>query len=158
MKSITIGRGSENDVVVPDDCASRKHCQIIQDNDGRFRLIDFRTPNGTYVNGVKRHGEISLNETDRVKIGNSTVPWFSYFTGGVPLKTPQKSGGFGIAALVCGIVGVCVVAIPFGVIGWQRDRKNRGLAIAGFILGCVWALIGIIYWIVVATTVHSYYL
>ena len=152
MKSITIGRSSENDVVIPDQCAGRKHCQIIQNDNGTYRLIDLQSQNGTYVNNVKRHGEISLNRTDIVRIGNTTVAWQPYLP---PISGPSdlKSGGFGIAALVCGILGACAVAIPFGVIGWQKDRKNRGLAIAGFITGCVWALIGIIYWIVILSTV-----
>jgi len=47
MKSITIGRSSENDVVIPDGCAGRKHCQIIQDDNGNYRLIDLQSQNGT---------------------------------------------------------------------------------------------------------------
>jgi len=148
MKSITIGRSSENDVVISDQFVSRKHCQIIQDDNGGYRLIDLQSQGGTYVNGVKRHGEVSLNDIDIVRIGNSTVPWLSYFKDNKPPSTKTlKSGGFGIAAFVCGILSIILVAIPFGVIGWQPDRKNRGLAIAGFILGCAWTLIWIIIFI-----------
>lgn len=57
--------------------------------------------------------------------------------------------GFGIAALICGIVGLVVAGIPlgicaivFGVIGLRR--KMRGLAIAGIFLGAA-AIIGAIW-------------
>ena len=176
MKSITFGRSSENDYVVSDSNASRKHCQIIQDDNGSFRLIDLNSQNGTYVNGVKRHGEVSLHETDIVKIGNTTVTWLPYFTSGKLPQQTLKNGNLGVASFVCGvagislltiafgiiaypfvyaIVGTSVLAIVFGIMGWAHDRKYRGLAIAGFILGCVWALVCIIWIIVVATTVSN---
>lgn len=79
MKVITIGRSSENDVVINDSHASRHHLQIISFDDGSFRLSDFGSTNGTYVNGQKISGEIVLNPTDIVRIGKTTIPWMSYF-------------------------------------------------------------------------------
>ena len=67
----------------------------------------------------------------------------------------QKGSGFGVAALVLGIVGfligpAAVLAIIFGAIGVGRNRRGRGMAWAGLIMGIVaigltillWALIG----------------
>ena len=82
MRVVTIGRSSSNNIVIDDGQVSRSHCQIIQDNNGNFRLIDANSANGTYVNGVRRQGEVRLNQTDIIRIGNSTLPWQSYFTGG----------------------------------------------------------------------------
>lgn len=79
MKVITIGRGSDNDVDINDPHASRHHLQIIQHDDGHFSLSDFGSTNGTYVNGQRVNGEISLNDMDIVRIGNTTVPWRIYF-------------------------------------------------------------------------------
>lgn len=82
MKIITIGRSSNNDVNIDDPKVSRAHCQIIQDDNGRFRLIDTNSSNGTFVNGTQRHGEVLLNKTDIVRIGNTTLPWQTYFEPG----------------------------------------------------------------------------
>jgi len=81
MKIIKIGRSSSNDVVIGDDLkVSGTHCQIIRDDYGNYRLIDTNSTNGTFVNGVKRHGEILLNQSDIIRIGNTTLPWQTYFT------------------------------------------------------------------------------
>lgn len=80
MKIVTIGRSSSNDVNINDSLVSRSHCQIIQDDYGNFKLIDTNSRNGIYVNGVKqRHSEIRLSPSDVVRIGNTTLPWQSYF-------------------------------------------------------------------------------
>jgi hypothetical protein len=172
MKIIKIGRNPSNDIVINDSHVSQTHCQIIKDDSDNYRLCDLNSTNGTYVNGVRHSGEVHLNRSDIVRIGNATLPWQSYFNnargetemrertvvgGGGHYPPPQKGGGFGVAAFICGILGINLLAIVFGVIGWQRDRKNRGLAIAGFVLGCVWILFGIIYIMVIASAVSSAY-
>ena len=79
MKVITIGRSSDNDVVVNDSMVSRHHLQIIQNENGTFRLSDLQSANGTFVNGQKINGEAPLFNNDTVKIGNAVLPWQSYF-------------------------------------------------------------------------------
>ncbi|MDR1552069.1 MAG: FHA domain-containing protein [Prevotellaceae bacterium] len=80
MKIITIGRGQENDIVINDLKISRHHLQIIQDDYGNFRLADFGSTNGTFVNGRQVKGEVHLNVNDVIRIGNTTLPWRSYFS------------------------------------------------------------------------------
>jgi hypothetical protein len=46
---ITIGRTSENDVVIPEYSVSRKHC-FIAVVDGDYRITDWGSANGTLVN------------------------------------------------------------------------------------------------------------
>ncbi|MDR2065261.1 MAG: FHA domain-containing protein, partial [Prevotellaceae bacterium] len=58
MKVITIGRKPENSVVINDPLVSRHHLQIIQDDSGNFRLADFGSKNGTFVNGKRISGEV----------------------------------------------------------------------------------------------------
>ena len=79
MKVITIGRSTQNDVVINDPYVGRNHLQIIQKDDGCFYVADFGSKNGTYVNGNKVHGEVRLSSSDIVRIGNTTLPWKSYF-------------------------------------------------------------------------------
>lgn len=82
MKIVRIGRERDNDIILPagDKSASRHHCQIIQENDGTYTLVDVGSTNGTYVNGVQRHGQVKLNRNDIVRAGNQTLPWQTYFT------------------------------------------------------------------------------
>lgn len=44
-------------------------------------MSDSGSKNGTYVNGVKRHGQVKLSPNDIIRICNSTLPWRSYFIG-----------------------------------------------------------------------------
>lgn len=88
MKVITIGRSAQNDVVINDPYVGRNHLQIIQKDDGSFCVADFGSKNGTYVNGNKVHGEVRLSSSDVVRIGNTTLPWKSYFSA---IDLPQET-------------------------------------------------------------------
>jgi hypothetical protein len=61
---------------------------------------------------------------------------------------PKKDGAIGIAAFLFGIAGILLITIPpaivMGVMGWRRGIKHRKLAIAGFVLGCIWLVLSII--------------
>src|SRR5205085_12003827 len=50
----TIGRASDCEVLVPDQLVSGRHAQITLSDDGRLRVQDLGSRNGTYVNGVRR--------------------------------------------------------------------------------------------------------
>lgn len=77
MKVITIGRSSENDIVVDDFKVSRVHLQLVF-NDGICSIVDLNSSNGTFVNGQKINGEVRLQSNDVVRIGNTTLPWQEY--------------------------------------------------------------------------------
>lgn len=47
---ISIGRGSENDLVLPDGNVSTRHARI-SFRDGKFVIVDNDSTNGVYVNG-----------------------------------------------------------------------------------------------------------
>ena len=90
MKVITIGRSSNNDIVIDDSFVGRNHCQVIQSNNGSFRIVDLNTKNGTYVNGQRINGEAVLANNDIVRIGNTTLPWRHYFESERTLIQPQN--------------------------------------------------------------------
>lgn len=149
MKIITIGRSPSNDVNIDDTLVSRTHCQIIQDDNGGFRLIDTNSTNGTFVNGVKRHGEIRLSPSDIVVIGHTTLPWQNYFKGGntqvgsintntatySPPQAPlhidyfprQKPDNF----LVWAILSTMFCCLPLGVVSIVYASKVNNLWSAG---------------------------
>ena len=88
MKVVTIGRNTDNDVVINDPYVGRNHLQLVQKNDGTIYVADFGSKNGTYVNGNKVHGEVRLSPSDVVRIGNTTLPWKSYFSA---IDLPQET-------------------------------------------------------------------
>lgn len=61
-RPITMGRRSDNDVVVDETTVSRRHALILEGPDG-FLLRDLSTTNGTYVNRDRiGHGEHRLHQ------------------------------------------------------------------------------------------------
>lgn len=77
MKSINIGRGPENDVVIDNPKVSRNHCRIFA-RGNEYYLVDLRSMNGTFVNGQRIRGEHRLRDNDKVTIGSERIPWQSY--------------------------------------------------------------------------------
>lgn len=80
MKVITIGRSTDNnDVVVNDEKVSRNHLQMVMDDNGNYAVVDLGSTNGTYVNGQRISGEVRLQPSDEVRIGQTILPWQNYF-------------------------------------------------------------------------------
>lgn len=65
---LTIGRTSDNQIVVNDPLASRRHARLVKGNEGLV-LEDVGSANGTFVNG-RREQRVALRERDIVTIGN----------------------------------------------------------------------------------------
>lgn len=120
MEIIKIGRDSNNDIVIDDPTVTRDtHCQIIRDDNGNFYIID-GSLNGTYINGTRvGHGyKIQLKPSDIVKVGNTPLPWISYFPpfnpehGPIGGNQPTKPDNF----LVWAILATIFCCVPFGIV------------------------------------------
>lgn len=137
MKIVKIGRSSTNDVNVDDPNVSRAHCQIIQDDYGNYTIIDTNSTNGTFVNGTKRHGEVKLNQNDIVRIGNTTLPWQTYFVNyetrvDPPLPPqPQPVGTKPDSFMVWAILSTIFCSLPFGIASIVNASKVDGLWASG---------------------------
>ena len=71
--AITIGRRSDNDVVIDETTVSRRHSLIMESPDG-FILRDLNTTNGTFVNRSKiGQVEYPLRHGDQISLGGSEV-------------------------------------------------------------------------------------
>lgn len=62
---LAIGRSEDNEILLLDDHISRKHAELIQ-RDGVVWLRDFRSANGTFVNGRRLVGGCRLFHGDEV--------------------------------------------------------------------------------------------
>ena len=67
----TMGRGSDCSLPVPDDQASRFHCQIEREGAVYF-LKDLGSTNGTFLNGV-RVVSSRLHAGDQIQVGSSQI-------------------------------------------------------------------------------------
>lgn len=63
-----IGRGFTADVQLEDPSISRRHAIVIREPDGRVRILDDRSSNGTFVNG-RRIAEAELCDGDAIGLG-----------------------------------------------------------------------------------------
>ena len=67
---ITIGREASNGIAIVDPSVSRKHCQLSA-QDGRFRVRDLDSRNGTLVNGAAIE-QRDLQHGDEIAAGDSS--------------------------------------------------------------------------------------
>ena len=70
-----IGRSPESDVLLDDITVSRKHALLRKDED-EYRLIDYGSLNGSYLNG-NIVDEAILSNGDRIQIGKYIFLYFS---------------------------------------------------------------------------------
>ena len=68
---ISIGRASDNDVIVDDPLVSRHHCQLKLQH-GAYSFADLGSRNGSYVNG-QPVSEVALGPGDRIQLGDTEI-------------------------------------------------------------------------------------
>ena len=90
MKTITIGRSQDNDVVLDDSQISRHHCELVQYDDGKVAISDNNSTNGTFVNGERISGKRFLRASDSVKLGPIAFRWTSYVQITQPYERPTE--------------------------------------------------------------------
>ncbi len=62
----SVGRLPDNDVVIRDECVSRRHCAVVIHHDLRCELHDVASKNGTLLNGKKIPGPTKLQSGDQI--------------------------------------------------------------------------------------------
>lgn len=139
MKIITIGRSSDNDVVVNDAKVSRVHLQLVRSDSGICSVVDLGSANGTFVNGQRIVGEVRLQSHDVVRIGNTILPWQEYIepvsvskpepTDIAPIPPVHKTHKVWLYIAVC---AVFVVSAGIGVYLYcNRQEQPETEASAG---------------------------
>ena len=72
QEEITIGRGRENDVVIPENFVSHRHATIFL-HGAQYIIEDLGSVNHTYVNGQVLEGRTYLKSGDEIRIGMVTL-------------------------------------------------------------------------------------
>lgn len=65
----SIGRGPDNDLVVPDGMVSWEHLKVWSER-ATVWVSDAGSTNGTFVNGSRIRGTVQVNEGDRITVGS----------------------------------------------------------------------------------------
>lgn len=73
----TVGRGDDNNFVLPDRWISRNHAMFQSTDNGKFYLIDLGSRNGTFVNGRRVSVPVILNDADLLTFGQTELQFFS---------------------------------------------------------------------------------
>jgi pSer/pThr/pTyr-binding forkhead associated (FHA) protein len=84
-----VGRSPEAQIRLGDDGVSRAHAEILLD-DGRVRVRDLGSTNGTFLNGVRTDAR-DLHDGDKLSIGEATLLLFTHSDG---LEAGYQRGRF----------------------------------------------------------------
>ncbi|MET0498991.1 MAG: FHA domain-containing protein, partial [Steroidobacteraceae bacterium] len=73
----SIGRGRDNDIVLPSDCVSRRHVQLEHRADALY-VVDLDSTNGTFINDdSKLTQEHRLRRGDQLTVGDTIFKFLS---------------------------------------------------------------------------------
>lgn len=96
QETLTIGRGADCDIVIPDRQVSRYHARIQRDAEG-YLLYDLGSKNGTFVNGVEvRDRPHRLVDGDIIQIALSVKLGFVGAGATLPLAPVSAERGLSL--------------------------------------------------------------
>lgn len=89
-----VGRGEDNDLVLPVRQVSRQHIRIYKDGDA-FYVEDLQSRNGTWVNGEQLSGVRRLYDGDEINLATAVRLQFlgSGATAPLPFEVPSSING-----------------------------------------------------------------
>lgn len=126
MKRITIGRSSDNNVVINHNMVSRYHCEIIQDANG-IKIVDLNSSNGTFVNGKRVYGATFLNYSDNVCVHNIPIRWQNYFVNSQTFNPSKKTSN--VLPIILGVLGgvLVLIATVYLLVSYSETNNNQSV-------------------------------
>src|SRR5262249_9872691 len=88
----TLGRATDNDIILSDIAVSRNHVALMLEGP-EIRLLDLKSGNGTLVNGERVVGCL-LEDGDQIELGNTLVR-FEYPRPGAEVTRPAEPPAIG---------------------------------------------------------------
>lgn len=76
----TIGRNESSGICICDRHISRRHAAIQYLQEKGFRLVDFNSTNGSYINGERIYQPRQLQDGDCIRLGTVTFSFFINFS------------------------------------------------------------------------------
>ncbi|MCI0703111.1 MAG: FHA domain-containing protein [Planctomycetia bacterium] len=84
----SIGRLPDNDVIIRDECVSRRHCAVVIHSDLRCELHDVASKNGTLLNGKKIPSPTKLQSGDQITLCNRRLTFHIAEAAPEPIVVP----------------------------------------------------------------------
>jgi hypothetical protein len=108
----SIGRNHEGELVVLASSVSREHAELKR-NDAGWHIRDLGSRNGTFVDGTRAQGRVSLGERTLIKIGDVPL-WFLAEVVHEPVSPPSMAtatagGGLVRFNITPGPIEMCLV-------------------------------------------------
>ena len=95
---ITIGRGSENDLVLPDGNVSTQHAKV-SFRDGKFVIADNNSTNGVYVNGSMATKPVMVEGPNTIHIAVYAISISPVVSGSTERRTRKAPSTTNVQAL-----------------------------------------------------------
>ena len=70
VEQLTIGRETNNDIVIDDTAISRLHAMVRRITTGNYMLMDLGSANGTFLNDKKVTAPVLLTNGDQIRLGH----------------------------------------------------------------------------------------
>lgn len=128
---LAVGRGWDNDVVLPDISVSRRHALLRRDG-AEYVLLDQGSGNGTSVNG-RAVDETRLRDGDEISLGDSVVQFVAAGATAVrsnaaAVRERRPAGVPGVSrAAAC--AGLAALLLGATVVGLRRGQADPGGAL-----------------------------
>jgi hypothetical protein len=108
----TLGRNQDGELVILASSVSREHAEIRR-TDAGWHLLDLGSRNGTFVDGTRAQGRVTLGERTLLKIGDVPI-WFLAEVIHEPvaaasMATASAGGGLVRFTVMPGVVELCLV-------------------------------------------------
>lgn len=114
----TIGKSSDNQIVLNHDDVSRKHAILYKDAQGNIVIEDVGSTNGTFVNGIRITSKV-LQPGDKVSITrNYPLQWESIFSPSKP-NSFRKTLKFTIS--ISAVILLCIG----GYFLWKNQKWDK---------------------------------
>ncbi len=115
---LSIGRFSDNDIVLSDPAVSSHHCEILSLG-GNFFIVDKKSRNGTWLNG-KEIGRAQLLSGDKIGVGDTTFV-FTPLERKVNIQGQRKTCRKPAVFVLLGVLGLSAIFLILKYI--QRPAK-----------------------------------
>lgn len=125
---VRIGRGDDNDIVLPDSNASRNHAELVRDGSGRYLVRDVGSRNGILVNR-KKTPQAVLKNGDKVTIGSTNVEFVTDGDGSGASDSTGAGKRWLVVAILAGGLGFAIISFSGG--GNDSTSRSSGSKKAG---------------------------
>jgi hypothetical protein len=101
-RPLSIGRGPDNDLVIPDPMVSWEHLKVWAER-GQVWCSDAGSTNGTFVNGNKVRGSVALDVGDRITVGDDKLKLKLQVSGTLVPKGPSRGQTLAVEEVATGV-------------------------------------------------------